>query len=194
MLNLVPEKVDEKKTNFSPQISTLYFTQMGDTPNKSANYALLEERLNRLDQKNFDWSAWKKGTLLVLEKVFGKESLYVKELENTDYHYNSWSLRDTAGSEDPVKAGVRELLNICLTDAEHNQENIQTPAQNAKPVQIEGIINQFLDHATMSEIEKIAKSEVPAMSKEEKIQKILTEKIPNYQAALLSKILIQVTD
>jgi hypothetical protein len=164
---------------------------MEENQNKTANYALLEERLKRLDQKNFDWSAWKKGTLLVLEKVFGKESLYVKELENTDYHYNSWSLRDTAGSEDPVKASVRELLNICLTDAEHSQKTKQAPPKDEKQAQIKEIINQFLDHATLAEIEKIAKSEVPAMSKEEKIQKILTEKIPNYQTALLAKILIQ---
>lgn len=165
---------------------------MEDTPNKSANYALLEERLKRLDQKNFDWSAWKRGTLLVLEKVFGKESLYVKELENTDYHYNSWSLRDTAGSEDPVKAIVRELLNICLTDAEHSQDNKQAPPKDDKQAQIKEIINQFLDHATLAEIEKIANSEAPAMSKEEEIQKILTEKISNHQTALLTKILIKV--
>ena len=165
---------------------------MEDTPNKSANYALLEERLKRLDQKNFDWSAWKRGTLLVLEKVFGKESLYVKELENTDYHYNSWSLRDTAGSEDPVKASVRELLNICLTDAEHSQDNKQAPPKDDKQAQIKEIINQFLDHATLAEIEKIANSEAPAISKEEEIQKILTEKISNHQTALLAKILIKV--
>ncbi len=165
---------------------------MEDTPNKSANYALLEERLKRLDQKNFDWSAWKRGTLLVLEKVFGKESLYVKELENTDYHYNSWSLRDTAGSEDPVKASVRELLNICLTDAEHSQDNKQAPPKDDKQAQIKEIINQFLDHATLAEIEKIANSEAPAISKEEEIQKILTEKISNHQTALLTKILIKV--
>ncbi|WP_010665380.1 hypothetical protein [Marinilabilia salmonicolor] len=164
---------------------------MEENPNKSANYALLEERLKRLDQKSFDWSAWKKGTLLVLEKVFGKESLYVKELENTDYHYNSWSLRDTAGSEDPVKASVRELLNICLTDAEHSKETNQIPPKDAKPEQLNEIINQFLDHATLTDIEKIANSEVPAMAQEEQIQKIISEKIPKYQTALLAKILKQ---
>ena len=163
---------------------------MEETANKSANYALIEERLNRLDKKHFDWSAWKKGTLLVLEKVFGKDSLYVKELENTDYHYNSWSLRDTAGSDDPVKASVRELLNICLTDAEHQQENIPETKESATAEQIKEIVKQFLDNATLAEIEKIGASNAPSMTKEEHIQKIISDKLPKHQNALLAKLLL----
>jgi hypothetical protein len=163
---------------------------MEKTTNKSANYALIEERLTRLDKKNFDWSAWKKGTLLVLEKVFGKDSLYVKELESTDYHYNSWSLRDTAGSDDPVKAGVRELLNICLTEAEHQSENKPENKENATSEQIKEIVKQFLDNATLAEIAKIAESNVPSMTKEEHIQKIISDKLPKHQNALLTKILL----
>lgn len=163
---------------------------MEENTNKSANYALLEERLKRLDRKDFDWSAWKRGTLLVLEKIFGKESLYLKELESTDYHYNSWSLRDTAGSEDPVKASVKELLNICLTDAEHQKEHIPSTTINIKSDQIKEIIKQFLDNATLSEIEKIAAGDAPAMSKEEQIQKIISVKIPKHQNTLLAKIML----
>lgn len=163
---------------------------MEETTNKSANIALLEERLKRLDQKDFDWSAWKKGTLLVLGKVFGKNSLYVKELEKTDYHYNSWSLRDTAGSEDPVKASVRELLNICITDAEHQQENTPQAKENASSGQIEEIVKQFLDNATLAEIKKVAAGDAPSMSKEEQIQKIISDKLPKHQNVLLTKILL----
>ncbi|RCW21178.1 hypothetical protein [Marinilabilia salmonicolor] len=163
---------------------------MEENTNKSANYALLEERLKRLDRKDFDWSAWKRGTLLVLEKIFGKESLYLKELESTDYHYNSWSLRDTAGSEDPVKASVRELLNICLTDAEHQKQHLPSNQTNVKSDQLKEIINQFLNNATLSEIKNIATSDAPEISKEEQIQKIISDKIPRYQTALLGKILL----
>lgn len=166
---------------------------MEENTNKSVNYALLEERLKRLDRKNFDWSAWKRGTLLVLERIFGKESLYLKELENIDYHYNSWSLRDTSGSEDPVKASVRELLNICLTDAEHQKENIPAAATNAKTDQIKEIIKQFLDNATLSAIEKITAGDAPAMSKEKQIQKIISDKIPKNQNTLLAKIMVWAT-
>ncbi|MDK2842007.1 MAG: hypothetical protein PWQ17_1512 [Anaerophaga sp.] len=164
---------------------------MEENPNKSANYALLEERLKRLDQKHFDWQAWKKGTLLVLEKIFGPDSLYVKELANTDYQYNSWSLRDTAGSEDPVKESVRELLRICITDAASQEpKKAATPGKNT--AEVKEILKQFFDGATLSEIEKIASSDTPSMTKEEQIQKIISDKIPKYQTALLGKILLWV--
>ncbi|WP_016775896.1 hypothetical protein [Anaerophaga thermohalophila] len=162
---------------------------MEENPNKSANCALLEERLKRLDQKHFDWSAWKKGTLLVLEKIFGPHSLYVKELANTDYQYNSWSLRDTAGSEDPVKESVRELLRICITDAA-SQEPKKAPTAGKNTAELKEILQQFFDSATLAEIEKIASSDTPAMTKEDQIQKIISDKIPKYQTALLGKILL----
>jgi hypothetical protein len=164
---------------------------MEETTNKSANSALIEERLKRLDKKNFDWSSWKKGTLLVLEKIFGKDSLYVKELENTDYHYNSWSLRDTAGSEDPVRASVQELLNICLTDAEHQPENAPETRDNATSKQIKEIVKQFLDNATLAEIAKIADSNAPSMTKEEHIQNLIKEKLPRHQEVMLGKIILE---
>jgi hypothetical protein len=158
----------------------------------SANRALLEERLSKLDQKNFDWTAWKKGTLLVLEKIFGKDSLYVKELINTDYHYNSWSLRDTAGSEDPVKAGVRELLYICLTEVEHSQPGNVPPSAPSNKDEMKELVKQFLDDATLAKISKIARADSPDIAKEEQVQKIISEKIDKYQTILLGKILLWV--
>ncbi|WP_462316997.1 hypothetical protein [Marinilabilia sp.] len=162
---------------------------MEENTNKSANYALLEERIARLDKKNFDWTAWKKGTLLVLEKIFGADSLYVKELSETDYHYNSWSLRDTAGSEDPVKASVRELLNICLTDVEHRTSESADRNQNSQS-DLNNILSQFLDHDTMTELQEIAKSAGPVIMKEEQTKDLINEKLPKHQDVLLGKILL----
>jgi len=157
----------------------------------NANQALLEERLKKLDQKNFDWAAWKKGTLLVLEKIFGQGSLYLKELAGTDYHYNSWSLRDTAGSEDPVKASVRELLHICITDVTNRSEP-ETPANTGGKEEIMAIVKQFLDDNTLSELKKIANSDKPDMIREEQIMDLIKEKLPKHQEAMLGKLLLWV--
>lgn len=160
--------------------------------NAQADRALLEERLKKLDQKNFDWSAWKKGTLLVLEKIFGKKSLYTKELENTDYHYSSWSLRDTAGSEDPVKGSARELLHICLTDVNNRTEEIPKESSEETEGKEKGkeILQQFMSQALISELEKMAASDDPAMIKEEKIRDFIQEKLPKHQEVMLGKILL----
>lgn len=155
----------------------------------NANQALLEERLKKLDQKNFDWAAWKKGTLLVLEKIFGHDSLYLKELAGTDYHYNSWSLRDTAGSEDPVKASVRELLHICITDVTHRSET-ETPVNTDNKEEIVSIVKQFLDNDTLAELRKIASSETPEMMKEEQVGDLIKEKLPKHQEVMLGKVLL----
>ncbi|MFO8001704.1 MAG: hypothetical protein R6U46_10700 [Marinilabilia sp.] len=166
---------------------------MTDPTNQDANAdkALLEERLKNLDKRNFDWSSWKKGTRLVLEKVFGPDSLYVKELINTEYEYSSWSLRDTAGSEDPVKSSVRELLQICITDVANRQD---TGAQSRPDVdkKTEGreILKQFLNENDFSELKKIAGSDNPAMIKEEKVSNLIKEKLPNHQEMMLGKILL----
>lgn len=163
---------------------------MEENTEKSANYALLEDRIARLDQKNFDWTAWKKGTLLVLEKIFGADSLYVRELSETDYHYNSWSLRDTAGSEDPVKASVRELLNICLTDVEHRTPESSAPNQGSQPY-LTSILSQFLNNDTMAGIRKIAISTGPVILKEEQVKDLVNKKLPRHQDVLLGKILLE---
>ncbi|PWD99091.1 hypothetical protein [Marinilabilia rubra] len=162
---------------------------MEENTEKSANYALLEERIARLNKKNFDWTAWKKGTLLVLEKIFGYDSLYVKELSETDYHYNSWSLRDTAGSEDPVKASVRELLNICLTDVEHRSTEPLAQNQGEKS-NLTNLLSQFLDNDTVAEFKKIASSGGPLVMKEEQAKDLINEKLPKHQDVLLGKILL----
>lgn len=164
--------------------------------NTAADRALLEERLKKLDQRNFDWAAWKKGTLLVLEKIFGKNSLYVKELTNTDYHYSSWSLRDNAGSDDPVKSSARELLHICLTDVENRGEEKpgeKTDTQkNDEKDQGQAILQQFLDEATLEELTNIVRSDKPAMIKEEQIRDFIKEKLPKHQEVMLGKILLWV--
>jgi len=162
---------------------------MEENKEKSASYALLEERIDRLDQRNFDWTAWKKGTLLVLEKIFGSDSLYFKELSETDYHYNSWSLRDTAGSEDPVKASVRELLNICLTDVEHRNPDSSTQNHEGQS-DLTSIIDQFLDSDTVAEFKKIATSAGPLIMREEQAKDLINEKLPKHQGVLLGKILL----
>ena len=85
--------------------------------NTETAIALLQNRKARLEHKPFDWNAWKKGTLLVLNSLFGEESTYFRELSAIDYQYSSWSLRDTSGSGDPVKASCAELLDICMDEA-----------------------------------------------------------------------------
>lgn len=151
--------------------------------------ALLTERLNKLDDSHFDWAAWKRGTLLVLEKIFGKESIYVNELMRTDYEYSSWSLRDTSGSGDPVKASCKELLQICITDVNNRPDDDAAAAAIAKEV-TEVTLRQFLDKESVDNLSAIANAESPEMEKEEQIMALLKKKLPKHQGAMLGKLLL----
>ncbi len=158
-------------------------------PIASPEIALLKDRLTKLEDKNLDWAAWKKGTLLVLEKIFGKTSIYVDELDRTDYEFSSWSLRDTSGGGDPVKAGCKELLEICVTDVSSRpSEKAGTPAQIRE--RVVQTLRQFLDQETLETLETLVNSSTPEMEKEEQMGAFLKKKLPKHQGAMLGRILL----
>lgn len=126
---------------------------------------LLQERLKKLEQKSFDWSAWKKGTLLVIKNIFGEESYYYNQFSSVDYEYNSWSLRDTSGSGDPVKSSFAELINICMIDLKSRQQQSNKPYNE--------ILVKYLPSYIIEEFKEINSKDDPIYEKEEKIKQIL---------------------
>ncbi|WP_175576956.1 hypothetical protein [Alkaliflexus imshenetskii] len=142
---------------------------MNPTEHKLSFLPLLEERRKKLDQKPFDWSAWKKGTLLVLKGAFGENSAYHKQLSQTEYEYSSWSLRDTSGSGDPVKSACAELLDICMIDLKSSSFQ-----QNSTEALAIDSYRKFLPQATIEEIRAILGSDLPPFQQEEKVLNILT--------------------
>jgi hypothetical protein len=142
----------------------------------------IKERGDKLDQKSFDWVAWKKGTLLVLQNIFGTDSAYYKQLAETDYEYSSWSLRDTSGSSDPVKSSCQDLLDICRTDLMSHQESaVSTKEKMAK------LLSQYLTDSQISIIMEVVQSNTPPHQKNEQIGEILKDFSPE----LSTKVLIE---
>jgi hypothetical protein len=82
---------------------------------------LLGQQIEKLDEKNFDLQAWKKHTIILLEGIFGSENQKIKQIENIEYEYNSWSLRDTTGFSaylDSCKKLGREVLQASIEQLE----------------------------------------------------------------------------
>jgi len=130
---------------------------------------ILIERRKKLDQTSLDWNAWKKGTLIVLKSIFGEQSSQVKQLEDLDYEYSSWSLRDTSGSGDPVKASAFELLDVCIAITGKASDNV-SPLKK----QLADALRNWVSQNTLSEIEGMARSEAPPLMIEENISKVLS--------------------
>ncbi len=82
---------------------------------------LLEQQIEKLEQKNFDLTAWKTQTSILLARIFGEDNQKIKQIEKLEYEYNSWSLRDTSGHSaylDSCKKLGREILEASINEIE----------------------------------------------------------------------------
>lgn len=82
---------------------------------------ILQKQIEKLDNKKFDLEAWKKHTIILLEAIFGSNNQKVKQIENIEYEYNSWSLRDTSGYSEYLqscKKLAREVLEASIEELE----------------------------------------------------------------------------
>ena len=82
---------------------------------------LLRAQIDKLKAKDFDLEAWKKYTIVLLARIFGDESQKIKQVENIEYDYSSWSLRDTTGSNsylDTCKKLGKEILQASIDEIE----------------------------------------------------------------------------
>lgn len=94
---------------------------------------LLKTQIDKLKARDFDLDAWKKYTIIILARIFGENSVKIRQIESIEYDYSSWSLRDTTGSNiyldsckklgrEILQASVDELETLGLPEKEANQD------------------------------------------------------------------------
>jgi hypothetical protein len=80
---------------------------------------LLEQQIARLGAKDFDLDSWKNYTLILLSKIFGKDNEMSRQIEQIDFKFNSWSLRDASGNEsyeEGKKRQAKEILQAAIDE------------------------------------------------------------------------------
>ncbi|MCF6240641.1 MAG: hypothetical protein L3J74_04775 [Bacteroidales bacterium] len=77
---------------------------------------LLEEQIKQIDDKDFDLEAWKILTVNILERIFGKHSYKIKQVEELKYDYSSWAMRDSSGSHDSIKKKAKVILESAILE------------------------------------------------------------------------------
>ncbi len=85
---------------------------------KEKYIALLSEQLDKLNSTTFDFTAWKKSTILLLSSIFGANNVRTKAIESIEYEFSSWSLRDESGTKNPLKSICRETLQSIINEIE----------------------------------------------------------------------------
>ena len=76
----------------------------------------IEALMRKLDAQPFDFEAWKAGARIVLLSIFKEEPENVRLIEELDYEYSSWAMRDHQGGKqhDPVVMKAKEILQAFI--------------------------------------------------------------------------------
>jgi len=153
---------------------------------------LLKAQIDKLKAKDFDLDAWKKATIIILARIFGENTLKVKQIENIEYDYSSWSLRDTTGSSnylDSCKKLGKEILQASVDEL----ETLGIPVQGEEKTDefflvITGALQDELKGSQVREIRQVLSG---GESPEEKKVKIL-EKFKEYGSEISHDILANI--
>lgn len=120
---------------------------------------LLKNQIEQLNKEDFDLNAWKAHTNVILAKIFGDNNQKIRQINEIEYKYGSWSLRDASGSEsamDICKKLGKEILNAAIIEL----ENFDIPGNsspNGDETVNNTVINAFKDELTGSQVKEIKK-------------------------------------
>jgi hypothetical protein len=149
---------------------------------------LLRVQIDKLAAKGFDLDAWKKATIIILARIFGENTLKIKQIESIEYDYSSWSLRDTTGSNnylDSCKKLGREILQASVDEL----ETLGLPKAEETSDEFYHVITSALqDELKGSQVKEINQILASGESPEVKREKIL-EKLKEYGSDISHDIL-----
>ncbi len=149
--------------------------------------ALLREQISRLGNKKFDLEAWKKHTIIFMERIFGKDNSKVKMVKDLHYDYSSWNLRDVSGAgkeKDPIKMQAAEILEAAIQEL----EQLGLPQEQKTHEKLWELLDDELTGKQIKEIEQIIQS--GDKNKKEKVEEILSSLKEEGLVSILSELLL----
>ncbi len=139
---------------------------------------LLNSQIEKLHSSGFELEAWKKYSILILTRVFGKDDPKVSQLQSIEFEFNSWSLRDASGNEsyeqgskrlakEVLQAAIDELKIYGLPKKEDNPDD--------QPNEILTIILDEFKGSQVKELKKILKSKNNLAEKQRLVKELIQE-------------------
>lgn len=154
--------------------------------------ALLKKQIEKLDNKDFDLEAWKKYTIILLARIFGDKTEKIRQIENIEYDFSSWALRDTTGAssymETCKKLGQR-ILEASIDELEHFGLPKTSDEENAFYTLIIDSLEDELKGIQVKEIKAILLSIDKKESMKEDIEERLLSYGPKVAANVMTTIL-----
>ncbi len=156
---------------------------------------MLKSRIEQLNAGNFDLEAWKAGTLVILERIFGPDSQKAKEIEKIRYEQSSWALRDAKGSEkliDSCKRRGEEVLKVAMEELQFfgKEAGDRSRQKDALGQVILGALEEELKIAQYHKVRELLESDAGEKEKREKVIEMLNgfghEVVPSMLGFILS--------
>ena len=176
-------------SSFFPLFSYFYENAF---PMVKKEIKLLQQQIDKLDSKDFDFEAWKKYSLLQLARIFGQSDPKITQLNKIDFEFNSWSLRDASGNEsyeegskrlarEVLQAAIDELDIYGIPKREDNKDEIVD--------EIIGIILDEFKGSQVKQLKEILASEEMDSEKKRRIKELIEELGENASIGILTNIL-----
>lgn len=155
---------------------------------------LLRSRIEKLKAEDFDLKAWKAGTVVMLERIFGPDSQKTREIEKIKYEQSSWALRDAKGSErliDSCKRRGAEILQVAVEELQYlSLPDDQTDDKRGILHNVVlGALENELKIAQMKDLKQLLNSDVEEKKMRAKVIELLNgfghEVVPNILAFVL---------
>jgi len=128
------------------------------------NISLLQKRIEKLDDKEFDLEAWKEATIMVLGRIFGETDSSLKQIENLKIDYSSWALRDATSKYNPTetcKKKGKEILTSLIDELELDEDS-------DSGVSVLDILGKHLKPETLEVLQKDSENALSSLKKEKK--------------------------
>ena len=137
---------------------------------------LLKAQIDSLQSKDFDLEAWKQYTIIILSRIFGDNSIKIKQIEKIEYDFSSWSLRDTDGSSSYLgtcKKLGREILEASMEELKtFGLPGKEEAADVVLDALIEALGNE-LKGTQIKEVRRVLKADISPEKKKETILTLL---------------------
>lgn len=156
---------------------------------------LLQQQIDKLYTDDFELAPWKKYTVVLLERIFGPGSEKIRLINEIDFEFSSWSLRDASGNESYEEKSKREAQEI-LQAAIDELKTFGLPDRSKKEAAnktLTELLNFLLDELKGSQVKQlkdILSSDDNEEEKKRKVKDILQSLGESGATEVLSNILL----
>lgn len=154
---------------------------------------LLRNRVEKLTAEGFDLEAWKDGTIVLLNRIFGEDNQKSRQIEKIRFELNSWSLRDAKGSKNLIESCKKrgeEILQVAIEELENFGLPTDVLEQQQEPFKkvIINALEESLKVAQMREIKLL----LATNEKEDELKKKVLNKLESYGATVIPDMLANI--